>query len=61
MIDKRYGEYYGICDNCEEEAGPYNSWNQTREQMIEDGWWIYFDKKQDEWKHICSDCMRLKP
>jgi hypothetical protein len=59
MIERQYGEYYAVCDICDETIGPCDSWGEAKEQMKQDGWQFFLDGHK-EWQHLCPKCRNLK-
>ena len=55
------GDIYEIsCDYCSEdiEIDSGGDWQDMLKQIKEEGWKIF--KINDEWKHVCSECVKNK-
>lgn len=56
MINKEYGKYYGICDICGDETDKFDDWQDCKDDMNNNDWLCRYNKKTDEWEHICVEC-----
>ena len=59
MIIKEYGKYRAICDNCENDLPPTESYAEARKQMSRYGW---KKKKEDDgrWYNYCQECAEAR-
>lgn len=54
MIDKFYGQYTPMCDNCEDTLPGELSHNDAREAMKNAGW--HTEKSGGDWTNYCPEC-----
>ena len=56
MIDKDYGKYYAICDECGATYGPYSSWDDAKDFMDDTDWSTTYDRSLSEYVNKCEEC-----
>ncbi len=56
MIDKSHGKYRAVCDNCEKELGPADTFWDAKYLADEAGWET--KKKDNEWINLCPECAK---
>lgn len=58
MIDKEYGEYKGVCDDCLTETGTCDNWNEAVSIMQDLGWKTILNEVTGEWENVCPKCFK---
>ena len=54
MIDNRYGKYIPVCDICDEELEPQDTYEDAIKAKSNEGW---RSKKIDsDWIDVCPNC-----
>ena len=47
------------CDECQEELVTEGTYQECVKQAQNEGWRIYFDDIENEFRHICPDCQKM--
>ncbi len=55
MIDKMYGDFVLICDVCDREVKPFNSFSEAVEYK-KDNDWHSIRQTDGEWTEVCPEC-----
>ncbi len=56
MIDKIYGKFYTICDGCEEELGPTDTFDEAKSLADAEGWEV--KRMGTDWVNLCPTCAK---
>ena len=58
MITKEYGQFFGVCDLCDDATPIFDNWSDVRDYFTRNGWQTKKDKETGEWENYCPVCAR---
>ena len=60
MIEKEYGQYFGVCDVCGEVTPIFDTFLDCRDYIRQNHWQTTKNEKTGEWENLCPQCKVLK-
>lgn len=59
MIDKQYGKFMLVCDNCGQLLAGYETHVHAVKALKDLGWEINFNADTNTWFDCCPDCASM--
>lgn len=56
MITKIHGKFYLVCDFCQKEIGPCDTWEEAKDQKKDEG--FKSQKDGNDWLDVCRECRK---